>query len=61
MFQRISYFIQRRNCSNIGIFVHLKIGNYLLFFLITIRSTDTFASSNNAKFGIVKAVILSGI
>jgi len=32
----------------------------LLFFLITIRSTDTFAARNNAKFGIVKAVILSG-
>ena len=32
----------------------------MLLFLITIRSTYTFASRNNAKFGIVKSVILSG-
>jgi len=32
----------------------------MLFFLITIRSTYTVGTGNNAKFGIIKTVIVSG-
>ena len=56
----MSYLIEGLNCNNVEIFVHLKVRNYLLFFLITIRSTVTFGTRNNAMFGIVKSVILSG-
>jgi hypothetical protein len=56
---RLSYFIQWLNCMNINIFFHVKIGNNLLFFLITFRSTNS-QNPNNAMLGIVKNVTVSG-
>ena len=59
-FQRKSHFIQGLNCTNIGIFVKLNTGNELFFFVIKIRCNYKVGKRNNAEFGIVKAVLVSG-
>ena len=45
----------------VEIFVHLKVGNYLLSFLLTIRSTDTFETRNNAMLALLRKLYYQGI